>query len=161
MSLNIIVAVAKNGVIGKGDGLPWRIKEDLQYFKATTLGKYVVMGRKTFEGLPGVLPDRKIVVFSKDRSYIAKGASVLHHVDDIIRMSHYVDVFISGGSEIYKLFLPMVNTLYLTEVDLEPEGDNFWTGINEADWREESSEEYVSEKAGTRVKNRVLKRIRW
>lgn len=139
----LIAAVAKNGVIGKDNQLPWHIKSEFQYFKTTTLGHPVVMGRRSFESLGKPLPKRANIVVTRDRDFAAKGALVCHSLEDGIALAKDIagkdgvtEIFIGGGADIYRRALPLAQRLYLTEVDMTPEGDTHFPAFDRKDWRE-------------------------
>ena len=139
-----VVAVARNGVIGRQGDLPWRISSDLKRFKQITMGKPVIMGRKTWESLPRrPLPGRLNIVITRHRDYKAEGAVVVPGVDEALaraKTEPSEEICVIGGSEIFHQMLPMTDRLYLTEVDLEPEGDVFFPRLDPAQWRETSRE---------------------
>lgn len=147
IKLAIVVAVAKNGVIGRDGDLPWRIPSDLKRFKQVTLGKPVVMGRKTWDSLPRKpLPGRANFVISRSVS-AAAGASVFADVDACLDEARGAaieagvdEVCLIGGAQLYADLLPRVDRIYLTEVDLEPEGDAGFPALSPEDWREVSVE---------------------
>ena len=116
----MIVAATKEGIIGNGNALPWRIKEDLAYFKAKTLGYPVIMGRKTYESIGGPLPERYNVVLTRSQEPI-EGVSLIH--TPVIPFVNTTKVFIIGGSEVYKAYEDRIDEIYLTEVGLTVEGD--------------------------------------
>jgi dihydrofolate reductase len=131
--LSIIVAVANNNVIGKDNKLIWHISNDLQRFKEITTRKVIVMGRKTFESLPGILPNRHHIVLTKDESYNIEDdrVSVVNDIQDIINLKDVAEeIFIIGGAEIYKTFLPYCRKLYLTKIDSDFEGDVYFPKID-------------------------------
>lgn len=140
MSLQIIAAVARNGIIGSKNELPWYLPADLKHFKELTTGHTVVMGRKTFESiiqrLGKPLPDRKNVVITRDKSFTYPDVEVIYDTDEIARLG---DCFVIGGAEIYKQTLPMANRLYVTEVHAEINGDAYFSDIDEQ-WVEVSRE---------------------
>jgi dihydrofolate reductase len=142
-----VVAVARNGVIGRHGELPWRISSDLKRFRATTMGKPVIMGRKTWESLPRrPLPGRRNIVITRDREYHADGAVVVASIDEALRHARKIEsdeICVIGGSEIFRQMLPLADRLYLTEVDLEPEGDVFFPPIDAETWRETSRETHA------------------
>ena len=140
MRLSLIVAIAENGVIGAGGGLPWRLPEDMKNFKALTLGKPVIMGRKTWESLPKrPLPGRQNIVISRKADYVAEGARVVADLDSALWAAANVDeVMIIGGAEIYALALPKADRIYLTEVAVRPQGDTVFPSFDRAAWRESS-----------------------
>jgi dihydrofolate reductase len=138
-----IVAVAKNGVIGARGGLPWRISSDLKRFKALTMGKPLILGRRTFEALPRPLPGRELVVVTRDPSFSASGAHVaqspeaaLEIAREIARNSGVEEICIGGGAEIYRALLKATDRIELTEIDLAPEGDAFLPPFDPREWRE-------------------------
>lgn len=123
--LNMIVAVSKNNQIGIKNQLPWHIPEDLKYFRLTTSGHTVLMGRKTFESIGQPLPKRKNIVLTRDPHFTAEGVTVVHTLEEALEICKQEtgDVFIIGGGEIYTLFLPYADHLYITLVDKMIEGD--------------------------------------
>lgn len=148
--LSILVAVAKNGAIGKDNDLIWYLSDDLKRFKALTTGHTIIMGRKTFESLPkGALPNRTNVVLTKDKSKSFPNCLMLHSVEEI--MEKYAEDpeehFIIGGGQLYADLLPYANRIYLTRVHHSFEADVFFPEINQEDWIVESEEKHsVSEK---------------
>lgn len=133
--LDMIVAVSKNNVIGVDNKLPWDLKEDLKYFKEITSGHMVLMGRNTYQSIGKPLPNRKNVVLTRDDSFKPEGVTVVHSIESAIseiameEASEVLDkkqVFIIGGAEIYKQFMPYVRRLYITMIDIEIEGDTFF-----------------------------------
>jgi dihydrofolate reductase len=139
-----VVAVARNGVIGDGGTLPWRIPSDLKRFKAITMGKPVIMGRKTWESLKiKPLPGRTNIVVTRNGGYRAKGALVAKTAEEALRLAEEgtpEEICVIGGGEIYGLFLPYASRVYLTEVDLAPDGDTRFPPLNPEVWRETSRE---------------------
>ncbi|MDX8364559.1 dihydrofolate reductase [Cytobacillus sp. IB215665] len=127
MSFSFIVAVSKNGVIGVDNKLPWNLSNDLKYFKSKTTGKNVIMGRKTFDSIGKPLPNRENYILTRERNYQQEGCHVYHSIDEIMK---YLPVdkenIVIGGGEVYKLFSPYVDKIYLTKVDLVIEGDAFF-----------------------------------
>ena len=142
----LIVAVARNGVIGKDNALPWRLKGELAYFKATTLGKPVVMGRKTFESLGRPLPGRTNIVITRDAAYAAPaGVVVVGSVDAALAQADAIavrdgaaEIMVIGGADIFRATLPLARTLYLTEVQAEVDGDTFMPAVDFGQWQEAS-----------------------
>ncbi|ARN81412.1 dihydrofolate reductase [Methylocystis bryophila] len=138
-----IVAVAKNGVIGAEGGLPWRISGDLKRFKALTMGKPLIMGRRTFEALPRPLLGRELVIVTRRPSLSAPGARFARSPDEaleiareIARASGAKEICIGGGGEIYRALLEATDRVELTEIDLAPEGDAYLPPFDLARWRE-------------------------
>ncbi|NVH78545.1 dihydrofolate reductase, partial [Paraburkholderia sp. JPY432] len=118
---------SKNGVIGRENKLPWHLPEDFKRFKETTYGAPVIMGRKTYESIGRLLPGRKNIIISRDASRLIPGAWVTHSLQEALNEAGPVgEVFILGGGEIYRLALPLADRLYLTEVDVEIDGDAFF-----------------------------------
>ena len=122
--INIIVATSKNNQIGINNQLPWHIPEDLKYFKEKTDGHMIVMGRKTYESIGRPLPNRKNIVLTRDRHFKPEGVTVIHSFEQaLIMCSGEKESYIIGGGEIYQLFLPFTNRLYITLVNKIIEGD--------------------------------------
>lgn len=136
----------KNRVIGKGDALPWHISEDLKHFKKITMGKPIIMGRKTHESIGRPLPGRENIILTRDNSYQAEGCTVLHSLEYIFEYCKDVDeVMITGGAEIYKLALDKISSLYLTEVHTEVEGDTYFPEFDRSQWKEVSREDHKAD----------------
>ena len=151
MIISIIVAIGENGVIGVDGGLPWHIPSDLKLFKKTTMGKPLIMGRKTWESLGRPLPGRPHVVITRDKNYSAAGAQVVHGLDQALFVANDMalaleekEIMIIGGAEIYRLALAKANRLYLTEVALSPRGDAFFPDFDVDQWPERSRTVYPS-----------------
>ncbi|NRR21943.1 dihydrofolate reductase [Brevibacillus sp. MS2.2] len=121
--ISLIVAYARNQVIGKDGDMPWHLPADLKNVKELTTGKTIVMGRKTFESIGKPLPNRKNVVLTRSQDFHPEGVDVVHTKEEVLAMG---DVIIFGGAEIYRQFLDVVDRLYITEIDLETEGDTFF-----------------------------------
>ncbi len=143
-SIILVVARAQNGVIGRGGTMPWHISADLKRFKALTMGSAMVMGRKTFESLPRVLPGRRHIVLTRDANWSAEGAEVASDVDDALRLAGE-KVSVIGGAEIFRLFLPLAQRIELTEVLADVDGDTFLDDLRTGEWREVWSEEHPAE----------------
>ncbi len=118
MTVSMIAAKGTNNEIGGDNKLLWYIPSDLKFFKSCTMGKSIIMGRKTFESLPKALPGRKNIVLSRNADFDAIGATVVTSPEEAIRESETDEVFIIGGESIYKMFLPIADKLYITEVDI-------------------------------------------
>jgi dihydrofolate reductase len=148
----LVVARARNGVIGREGGLPWRLKSDMALFKATTLGKPVIMGRKTWDSLPKrPLPGRTNLVLSRDGSFEPVGALVCERFDEAVGIGREQaeedgvgEICVIGGTALFETALPKAKRLYLTEVDAEPEGDAHFPAFNEADWVEVRREHHTA-----------------
>jgi dihydrofolate reductase len=137
--VTIIVAVARNGVIGVDNRLPWRLPADLKRFKALTTGHAVIMGRKTWESLPAKfrpLPDRLNIVVTRTADYRAEGATVVHSLEQAIAAAGARAAFVIGGAEIYAQALPLATRLEVTEVDVSVEGDACFPSIDRNAWQE-------------------------
>ncbi len=136
--LSIIVAKSKNNVIGKDNKLIWNIPDDLKRFKKLTTNHTIIMGRKTFESLGRVLPNRKHIVLTNDKRYTVDNPNV-QIIHDVEELSKYEkdnqEHFVIGGAMIYKLLLPKCNRLYITEIDEEFEGDTFFPEIKQDEWK--------------------------
>ena len=129
--LSIIAAVSKNRVIGLDNNLPWHLPNDFKFFKATTLGKPCLMARKTFDSLGGVLKGRINIVLTTQQDFVADGAIVVHSIEQGIEVAkahigETNEIMVLGGATLYKQILPLVDRLYLTEIDAEFEGDTFF-----------------------------------
>ena len=143
--LSIIVAVAKNGVIGANNQLLWHISDDLKRFKAITSGSPIIMGRKTFESLGRPLPNRHNVVITRNDQYpLLEGVTRANSLLDAIEKAGDNDkeVFIIGGGEIYRQAVDIVERMYITEVDQAPEGDTFFPEIDKTKWTEIQREQH-------------------
>jgi dihydrofolate reductase len=135
--IQLVVARARNGVIGRNGTLPWHLAEDLKRFKRLTLGTAMVMGRKTFDSLPGLLPKRRHIVITRDRGWRAEGTEVAHSLPEAFALAAPDDVSVIGGAEIFRLALLFVDRLELTEVLAEVEGDTVMPDPRDSSlWRE-------------------------
>jgi dihydrofolate reductase len=144
MAITLVVARAQNGVIGRGGTLPWHIPADLKRFKALTMGSAMIMGRKTFESLPGLLPGRRHIVLTHDREWSAEGAQVAHDVEEALQLAGD-KVSVIGGAEIFEMFLPLAQRIELTDVLADVDGDTFLEDPRTAEWREVWREEHPAE----------------
>jgi len=134
--ISLIAAMAKNRAIGIENRLPWHLPADLQHFKKLTLGKPILMGRRTWESLPGLLPQRPHIVITRDPQYLAEGATVVHSIDSALAAAGDVpEVMIVGGAHFYQQMLPLADRLYLTEVEVDVEGDAFFPEFELSDWQ--------------------------
>ena len=132
----LVAAVADNGVIGADGAIPWHISEDFRRLKALTIGKPLVMGRKTFESLPGLLPGRRHIVITRDAKWQAEGAEVAANLDSALRLANAPHIAIFGGAQIYAEALPLADRIELTEVHDEPPGDTRFPVFDRSEWRE-------------------------
>ena len=148
MTISAIVAVAKNNVIGKDNQIPWYLPADLAYFKRTTIGHHILMGRNSFRSIGRPLPKRTNVVITRDAYFSAEGVWVAHSIEEALGMAFdngETEAFIIGGGAIYRDSMDLWDKLYLTEVDTEPEGDVFFPEIEPSDWREIWREEHPAD----------------
>ncbi|TPG22781.1 dihydrofolate reductase [Sphingomonas koreensis] len=140
--ITLILARADNGVIGRDGALPWRLPADLKRFKALTMGKPMIMGRKTFEGFPAPLPGRRHIVLTRDEGWRAEGAEVAHTPDEALRLAGG-DAMVIGGAEVFALFLDRADRIELTEVHVAAEGDVVVPAF--AGWRETAREDHAAD----------------
>lgn len=141
--ITLHLARADNGVIGRDGGLPWRLPADLKRFKAQTMGKPMIMGRKTFESFPAPLPGRRHIVLTRDAGWSAPGAEVAADMDAAIALADAPEIAVIGGAQIFALFLPHADRVELTEVHAAPEGDVIVPAFT--DWHEVAREDYPAE----------------
>lgn len=139
MTISLIAARTRNGVIGKDGGMPWHLPEDLKYFKRTTMGHPMIMGRKTFDSM-GALPGRRSIVVTRNRDWSADGVEVARDLDHALALVGDDDVFVVGGAQIYHQAMPYADRLYLTEIDREVDGDTFFPEFTDAEWTPTSRE---------------------
>ena len=146
--LSIIVAKAKNNIIGKENKMPWHLPEDLKHFKNLTTGHTIIMGRKTFESLGKPLPNRKHIIFSQNPDFKVEDENVevvhsLLQIQDLIEGKE--EAFVIGGAMIYNFLMPYVKKMYVTEIDKEFEGDTFFPKIDDNIWKETSREKGIKD----------------
>lgn len=151
MDVSIFVAIAENGVIGRDNGLPWKLSSDLKRFKADTMGKPIIMGRKTYESFPKrPLPGRLNIVVTRDKEFRAEGAEVVHSLEDAITlatakgrcMPGVSEICVIGGGEIYRQALPLADRLHVTHVLTSPDGDTRFPAIDPDIWAVTRSEDF-------------------
>ena len=146
-NISLIVAMANNHVIGINNGLPWHLPEDLKHFRALTTGHHMIMGRKTYESLGRLLPGRTTVIVTRNIDFKVEGALIAHSLQEAIQLcKNDTEVFIIGGAELYKDGLAEANQLYVTEVNLDVDGDAYFPMIDLDLWTETAREPLVSEK---------------
>jgi len=148
MIVSLIVAAAKNNVIGRGGEMPWHLPGDLKYFKNTTWGMPVIMGRKTFESFKKHLAGRKNIVITRQKNWKAEAAVVVKNLDDALFVARETDakeVFVIGGGEIYRLAFERAKRVYLTRIEAEPEGDTFFPELDTRTWRMVSRKDHESD----------------
>jgi dihydrofolate reductase len=133
--ISLIVAMAQNGVIGRGSALPWRLPADLKHFKELTLGKPILMGRKTYESIGRPLPGRANLVLTRDPDWHAAGVIAVHSVEEALRQTRTCDELVAiGGAEIYRLLLPLARRIYMTHVHADIAGDTYFPAFDPAQW---------------------------
>ena len=143
MRIALVVAMARNRVIGRDNALPWRLPADLAYFKRVTLGHPVVMGRRTYESIGRPLPGRKNIVVSRNPQFLAPGCTVVHSLDAAWDAAAGADkAFVIGGTTLFEETLPIAGVIHLTEVEAEVEGDTFFPEFDRAEWRETEVERH-------------------
>ncbi len=144
MIISMIVAVAENGVIGKNNDLAWHLPDDMRYFKETTKGKPVIMGRKNWESIPHKwqpLPGRKNIIITRRDDYVAKGATIVHSLEKAVeeaKKDEHEEIFIIGGGEIYAMGLEIADRMYITEIQGSPSGDTYFPEWDKSQWDETS-----------------------
>lgn len=144
--ITFVVARAANGVIGADGTMPWHLPADLRHFKAKTMGRPMVMGRKTFESLPGLLPGRRHIVLTRDATWEAAGAEVAPDLDAALALAGDVEeVCVVGGGQIYAQFMPIANRIELTEIYASPEGDTHFPLTIGPEWVETVREEHAAQ----------------
>ena len=143
--LALIVAVARNGVIG-GDGtIPWRLPEDLRRFRALTTGHSIIMGRRTWQSLARALPGRESIVVTRQAGFAAEGGVVVHSIEAALAAATYPEpAFCIGGAELYRIAMPLADTAYVTEIARDFEGDTTFASLDPAQWRETVRETHTS-----------------
>jgi dihydrofolate reductase len=154
----LILARAENGVIGKEGAIPWHISADLRRFKTITMGAPMIMGRKTFDSLPGLLPGRRHIVLTRDTAWEEEGAEVVHSVQEAIKIANAPHVWVIGGAEIYALFEPLADRVELTEVHAVVEGDASVSAFGAA-WEEMTREAHAAENGSPAFDFVTLKRV--
>ena len=143
--ISIIVAASENNVIGREGELPWRLSDDLKHFKAITMGKPIVMGRKTWESIGRPLPGRQNIVITRQAGFVAAGCDVVSSTAEAVTTAGDVaEIMVIGGSDIYALFLPQAQRVYLTRVHAEVEGDAFFPALGE-EWHLVSDEAHTAD----------------
>lgn len=135
--ISFVVAMDENRAIGKDNDLPWYLPNDLKHFKKTTMGKPIVMGRKTYESIGKPLPGRENIVVTRDESYKAEGTTIVHSVDEVLKINAE-EICVIGGSEIFKQFLPVADRLYITEIHHTFDADTYFPELNDDEWKEVS-----------------------
>jgi dihydrofolate reductase len=143
--ISLIVAMSRNGVIGKDNRLPWHLPADLKRFKELTMGHTIVMGRKTWDSIKRLLPGRRSVIVSRDPSFEVAGAAVVDSLQQAIEAGRGDrEIFVIGGEQIFRLALPHADRIYLTIVQAEFDGDTFMPPVDPAQWRRVSCESHAA-----------------
>ena len=162
MNVSIVVAMSSNAVIGSNGGLPWHLSADLKRFKSITMGKPIVMGRKTHDSIGKPLPGRENVILTRDDNYQADGCTIINELNDIYKRCSEVDeVMIIGGSQLYAQVLPLAKKLFITEVHAEVDGDTCFPDFDRQQWREIERQDFkANEKNDFDYSFVVLKRVK-
>jgi dihydrofolate reductase len=142
MTVTLIAAVARNGVIGAGGTIPWHLPEDFAHFKATTLGHTLVMGRATYESIGRPLPGRTTIVLTRDPEWRADGVLTAGSLEEALGLAEG-DVYVAGGAAVYAAALRYADAQLLSEVDLEPPGDTYYPAFDQDQWREAGRESHT------------------
>jgi dihydrofolate reductase len=144
--LNIIVAMARNRVIGVDNQLPWHLPEDLKHFKSLTMGHHIIMGRKTYDSIGRPLPGRTTVIVTRDPGYTMGGCLVAHSLEQAIALSAGDDeLFFVGGASLYEQAMPLAERLYITEIQSDYQGDAHFPAIDRRRWSETAREHHVTD----------------
>jgi len=139
MTVTLIAAVARNGVIGNAGTIPWRVPGEQAFFKATTLGHTLVMGRATYDSIGRPLPGRTTIVLTRDPEWQAEGVTTAGSVEEALALAEG-DVYVAGGAAVYEAALPYADEQLLSEIELAPHGDTFYPAFDRAEWQEVSRE---------------------
>lgn len=140
MTITVLAAMGANLVIGQGGQMPWHLPEDLAHFKAVTIGHTMVMGRKTYDSIGRALPGRRTIVITRQPGWHAPSVEVAHSLAEALALAGPADVFVVGGSEVYREAMPYADQMLLTEIEQSPEGDAFFPEFTAADWDETARE---------------------
>ena len=160
MIISLIVAMDKNNLIGKNNKIPWHIPGELKRFRAITMGKPIIMGRKTFESIGKPLDGRENVVLTNNKSYKQDGVKTYNNISEVISdFTNHDEIFVIGGSEIYALLLPLAHKLYITKIDKIYDGDTWFPKIHYNEWKIEESIQITEETTQTRYENIIYTKI--
>ena len=144
--ISLLVAMAKNRVIGVENRIPWHLPDELRSFKKLTMGHHIVMGRKTYESINRLLPGRTTVIVTRQRDYRVEGAIVAHTIEEALAAARGDDeIFVIGGADIFRETLPLADRIYLTVVDAEPAGDTFMPEFDASQWVQKSAEDHPAD----------------
>jgi dihydrofolate reductase len=161
MTISYIVAMGRDRSIGKDNKLPWRLPADLAYFKKTTMGHPILMGRKTYDSIGRPLPGRTNVVLTRSQDFQAEGCVVVHTAEEAMERFAAEELFVTGGTEMFRLFMPYADKMYITWIDAEFEADTFFPEYDEALWRLVSEEPGVTDERNPYAYSfRVYERIK-
>jgi dihydrofolate reductase len=158
--ITLVIARADNGVIGKDGGLPWHLPADLKHFKTVTMGTPMVMGRKTFESLPGLLPGRRHIVLTRDRNWQAKSAEIVYSPEEAMAAANTPSLSVIGGADIFALFLPLADRIELTEVHIDAKGDTIVPPFDADIWTPSAIDDHPAEGGRPAYSFVTLKRTR-
>ncbi|WP_121661757.1 DfrD/DfrG/DfrK family trimethoprim-resistant dihydrofolate reductase [Metabacillus litoralis] len=146
MKVSLIVAMDQNRVIGYKNDIPWRIPRDWEYVKNVTKGHSIILGRKNFESIGRALPHRRNIILTRDKDFSFEGCEIVHSIEEVFELcKQEKELFIFGGEQIYKLFLPYVEKMYITKIHHSFEGDTFFPEVNEKEWKEVSVEKGIKD----------------
>jgi dihydrofolate reductase len=151
MIISLIAALARNRVIGKNNGLPWHLPDDMKYFMQTTKAHHVIMGRKNYDSIPEKfrpLPNRTNIVVTRQKNFIAPHCQVVGSLEEGISLAKNAgekELFIIGGADMYALGMPITQRMYLTEIYATPEGDTFFPPVNSSEWKEVSRQHHATD----------------
>lgn len=161
MDISIIVAADENDLIGRDNALPWRLPADMRYFKTRTMGKPVIMGRRTHQSIGKPLPGRHNIVITRDPGYAAPGCTIVHTLDDAIDAAGDVpEVMIIGGAALYRESVGLANRIYLTRIHAAFAGDTYFPEINYDEWREVAIEAHAPDEQNPHAYSfEVLERV--
>jgi dihydrofolate reductase len=140
MTITVLAAVGANLVIGRDGSMPWHLPQDLAHFKAVTMGHTMVMGRKTYDSIGLALPGRRTIVITRQETWHAPSVEVAHSLPEALALAGPADVFVIGGSEVYRQAMPFADEMLLTEIDQSPEGDAYFPTFAPEDWRQTARE---------------------
>lgn len=141
--LSLIVAMAKNRVIGADGRIPWHLPNELQLFKSVTMGHHIIMGRKTYESINRLLPGRSTVIVTRQKDYAVPGAKIAHTLDEAVALcAGDSEIFVIGGGELYRAAMSKADRIYLTVVDADPIGDTYMPEFDTTQWRVHSTQRF-------------------
>jgi dihydrofolate reductase len=144
--LSLIVAVDENNLIGHNNQLPWHLPADLKYFKSVTMGKPIIMGRKTFDSIGKPLPGRKNIIITRNNNFKAAGCEVYTDINEAIKNCEFEEeCFVIGGAELFRIALPLASKLYLTKIHLQFEGDTFFPAIENRIWKLTAADHHLKD----------------